>query len=414
MRGRQSREEFGAAAINLPAMSIIDALRALVEDRAVVWGFIGGLALVLALTPLTVRLAHRIGALDTGGDRPRIHAAPIPRIGGLAIVVAILVPTLLLVDLHGALLGIVIGMACVAVIGLVDDLRGLVPGVKLVAVALVSLIPVLGWDMTFSHITLPVYGYVSFGAFAVPLTVFWITLVANLVNLIDGMDSLAAGIVAIACAAFALLAASFGRLETAAIAAIVCGATLGFLRHNYHPAKVFMGDCGALALGFVLGSLAVEGVLKSAATIALAAPLLVLAVPLLDTSFVVLKRLKYRRAPWSADHNHFYHRFLRIGFSQRRTAAYLHVWAALLAGYAILLRFVPPRPYGVWDTGNTLIAAAAGIGIVAASIWIVYRLEIIKARHLQVFGLRRAAPKEAELEQEQEQAVEPALTAGPR
>ena len=96
-----------------------------------------------------------------------------------------------------------------------------------------------------------------------------------------------------------------------------------------------------------------QGVLKTAATIALMAPLLVVAVPILDTSFVVLKRLKYRRAPWGADHNHFYHRFMRIGFSQRRTAAYLHVWAALLAAFALLARFVPPRPGGEWDLGNT-------------------------------------------------------------
>ena len=393
-------------------MSIQDALRALVEDRATVWGFFAALTLVLALTPLTVRLAHRIGALDHGGDRPRIHRAPIPRIGGLAIVVAILIPTVALVNLDGPLLGIAIGIPCVAAIGLFDDLRSLSPRAKLLAVALVSLIPVLGWDMTFSHITLPFLGYIDFGPASIPLTIFWITLVANLVNLIDGMDALAAGIVAIACASFALLAASFGRLEAAAVAAIVCGATLGFLRHNYHPAKVFMGDSGALALGFVLGSLAVEGVLKSAATIALAAPLLVMAVPILDTSFVVLKRLKYRQPPWAADHNHFYHRFLRIGFSQRRTAAYLHLWAGLLAAYAVLLRFVPPRPFGVWDLENTIVAAAAGLVIVAASLWLVYTLEILKARHLQVLGFRRAAP-EAEA-REHEEAVEEVLTAGPR
>ena len=132
-------------------------------------------------------------------------------------------------------------------------------------------------------------------------------------NLIDGMDSLAAGIVAIAAASFAILSASFGRADAAVLSAIVCGATVAFLYHNYHPAKIFMGDSGALALGFLLATLAVDGVLKTAAAITLVAPLLVLAVPILDTSFVVLKRLKYRRPPWRADHNHFYHRFMRIG-----------------------------------------------------------------------------------------------------
>ena len=171
-----------------------------------------------------------------------------------------------------------------------------------------------------------------------------------------------------------------------------------------------MGDSGALALGFLLATVAVEGVLKTAAIITLMAPLLVIAVPILDTSFVVLKRLKYRRPPWGADHNHFYHRFLRIGFSQRKTAAYLHLWAALLAAWAILLRFVPPRPRGDWDLENSLVAAGVGLVVVAASVWMVYTLEILKARHLRVLGFGRWATREAE----REEAVERVLTAGPK
>src|SRR3712207_5557301 len=316
-------------------MSFLEALRTLAQEGAVVWGFLAAAAIVLVLTPLTVRLAHRVGALDDPSDRPRVHSRPIPRIGGLAIIAGIVVPVLLLVRPDGALMGIVLGIPCIAAVGLIDDLRGLRPRTKLLAVVLVALIPVVGYGMTFDHVTLPLIGDHDIGWVAYPVSVLWIALVANLVNLIDGMDALAAGIVAIASAAFALLAVSFGRMEVAAVAAIVCGSTLGFLRHNFHPAKIFMGDSGALTLGFVLGALAIEGVLKSAATIALAAPLLVMAVPILDTSFVVLKRLKYRRPPFGADQNHFYHRFLRIGFSQRRTAAYLHLWAAAMAAWAI-------------------------------------------------------------------------------
>ena len=222
-----------------------------------------------------------------------------------------------------------------------------------------------------------------------PLTILWIVLLANLVNLIDGMDSLAAGIVAIAAASFAILSASFGRADAAVLSAIVCGSTLAFLFHNYHPAKIFMGDSGALALGFLLATLSVDGVLKTAAAITLVAPLLVLAVPILDTSFVVLKRLKYRRPPWGADHNHFYHRFMRIGFSQRRTAAYLHLWALMMASYALLARFVPPRPRGDWDLEHSLLLTGVGLLVIAASVWMVYSLEILKARHLQAVGLKR-------------------------
>src|SRR3712207_5347955 len=262
------------------------------------WGLVGALALVLALTPLTVRFAHAIGAVDRpNADRPRIHQHPIPRIGGLAIAGGILVPLFVFVQPEGRLLGVAIGAVLVCLIGLVDDLRGLKPSVKLLAVIAVALIPVVGYDMKFERIGLPVLGNLDFGWGAAPLTILWIALVANLVNLIDGMDALATGMVAIACATFAILAASFERMEVAALSAIVFGACVGFLRHNYHPARVFMGDCGALTLGFVIGSLAVGGALKTSATIELEAPLLVMAVPNLDTSFVVAKRLKYRRAP---------------------------------------------------------------------------------------------------------------------
>jgi UDP-GlcNAc:undecaprenyl-phosphate/decaprenyl-phosphate GlcNAc-1-phosphate transferase len=400
-------------------MSFWDSLRGLVEHGPVVWGFFASAAIVLVLTPLTARLAPRIGGVDEGGDRPRVHTNPVPRIGGVAIVLGILIPALIWVDLDGPYPGILLGTAAVALLGLVDDIRGVQPIAKLAAVCAIALIPVAGWDLKIDHFTLPFIGNHDIGWISYPLTILWIAFLANLINLIDGMDSLAAGIVAIAAAAFALLSASFARWPAAALAAIVCGSTLGFLWHNYHPAKIFMGDSGALALGFILASMSVEGVLKTAATIALVGPLLVLAVPLLDTSFVVLKRLKYGRRPWAADQNHFYHRFMRIGFSQRRTAAYLHMWAILLVGYAILLRFVPPRPAGIWDTGHVLIALAVGVVVFAASVWMVYTLEILKARHLKAVGLGRFIKEVEEVgppetEEERQDTVERAVMSGLR
>jgi UDP-GlcNAc:undecaprenyl-phosphate GlcNAc-1-phosphate transferase len=390
-------------------MSFTESLRALVEDGRAVWGFLLAVAIVLALTPLTVRLALRIGAVDVPTDRPRVHSRPIPRIGGIAIVVAILAAWAIFVGSDGPYLGIMLGMVGVAVVGLVDDVRGLRPWVKLVAVTLIALVPVAGFGVKLADVTIPVIGNYSLGAAAYPLSVLWIALLSNLVNLIDGIDALAAGIVSIAAVSFAVLAASLGHTEAAVLAAVVCGATLGFLRHNYHPARVFMGDTGALALGFLIGALSVEGLLKTAAAVTLVAPLLVLAVPILDTSFVVLKRLKYRRPPFGADHNHFYHRFLRIGLSQRRTALYLHVWAALLAAYALLVRFVQLRPHGDIDPGHAAILAAAGAVVVAISVWMVYALEILKVRHLQALRFKRMP---VETEAEREEAVERVLTAG--
>ncbi len=400
-------------------MSFWDSLRGLVEHGSVAWGFICAVAIVLVLTPVTAWLAPKIGGLDTGGDRPRVHKKPVPRIGGLAIVIGIIVPAVLFVDLDSPYPGILIGTAGVALVGLLDDTRGLRPGPKLLAVIALTLVPVLGWHLKMDHLNFPVVGSVNLGWASYPITILWIAFLANLVNLIDGMDGLAAGIVAIAAGSFALLALSFLRTDPAALAAIVCGATLAFLPRNYHPAKIFMGDTGALALGYLLAAIAVQGVLKTAATIALAGPLLVMAVPILDTSFVVLKRLKYKRAPWGADQNHFYHRFMRIGFTQRRTAAYLHLWALLLAAYGIMLRFVPPRPFGVWSVHNSVIAALVGVAVLAASVWMVYTLEILKARHFRAIGLGRfvrEAPDTdqlpAETEGEREEAVGRALTGG--
>jgi UDP-GlcNAc:undecaprenyl-phosphate/decaprenyl-phosphate GlcNAc-1-phosphate transferase len=403
------------------AVSFGDSIRGLVDD-GIPWAFLTAAALVLVLTPLVARLAPRIGGVDHGGDRPRVHTRPVPRIGGVAIVVAILAAAAIWVDIDGPYAGMLLGTGLVAIVGLYDDIRGLRPSTKLLTVTVVALIPVLGWDLRIEHVTLPFLGDHDIGWASVPLTLLWVAFLANLVNLIDGMDALAAGIVAIASGSFALLAVSFGRADAAVLAAIVCGATLGFLRHNYHPAKIFMGDSGALALGFLLALIAVEGVLKTAATIALAGPLLVMAVPILDTSFVVLKRLKYRRPPWSPDHNHFYHRFMRIGFSQRRTAAYLHLWAIMLSAYAILVRFVPPRPQGEWDGGAVLLLSLLGVLVLAASVWMAYTLEILKARHLEAVGLGRLVRAEVgdgsvgppESADERQDTVERTVTAGYR
>ena len=391
-------------------MSFADSVHALVHDGTAMWGFLTAAGLVLLLTPLEARLAPIVGGVDDKADRPRVHGSrPIPRIGGVAIVIGIVVPMVVYIKPEGRYLGILLGTLMVAALGLIDDIKGINASVKMVGIVVAALIPVVGFGMTWENVGLPLIGNFDLGWAAYPLTIFWIAALANLVNLIDGMDSLASGIVAIAAGSFAILAASFARADAAALAAIICGATLAFLRHNYHPAKVFMGDTGALALGFLLACVAVQGVLKTAATIALAGPLLVLAVPILDTSFVIAKRLKYKRSPFSPDQNHFYHRFMRIGFSQRRTAAYLHLWALLLSAYALLLRFEPPRPLGHWQLDNTLIAAGVGMVVLAASVWMVYSLEILKSRHLQV--LRRGKLAE---EPEHEEAVERALTAGSR
>jgi UDP-GlcNAc:undecaprenyl-phosphate GlcNAc-1-phosphate transferase len=230
----------------------------------------------------------------------------------------------------------------------------------------------------------------------VVVTVLWIVGMMNVINLLDGMDGLAAGISAIAGATFAILALELGRPEAAVLSAIVAGACLGFLRHNFYPARIFMGDSGSHLLGFVLATVAIQGALKTAATVALIFPLIVLAVPILDTSFVIAKRLKYGRpltepTPW-----HLYHRFRDIGFTQRRAALYFYAWGLVLAGGALATRFVPFRSHGEWHLWPTALVAAIALAVLATSLYMVYVLEILKVRRLRAWAERRQGDAQEE------------------
>jgi len=222
--------------------------------------------------------------------------------------------------------------------------------------------------------------------------------VMNVVNFSDGIDGLAAGVCAISAAAFAVIAFDLGKDSAGVLAAITAGAALGFLVHNFHPASVFMGDCGSNLLGLLLGGVIVEGSLKTNALVALIVPLVVLAVPFLDTGFVVAKRIKYRRPVYEADSNHFHHRFHRIGFSQRRTVLYLYAWTVTMAGLAVALRFIPYSDHGDLNAGWSLVMGACFAVALAASIYLVLVLEILKLRRLRAWQLRHADPDTSEHE----------------
>jgi hypothetical protein len=199
------------------------------------------------------------------------------------------------------------------------------------------------------------------------------------------------------------------RIAAGVLAALTAGAAFGFLVYNFHPASVFMGDCGSNLLGLLLGATIVEGSLKTNALVALVVPLVVLAVPFLDTGFVVAKRIKYRRPVYRGDSNHFHHRFHRIGFSQRRTVLYLYAWTITMAGLAVALRFIPySDDSGHLDPGWTAAMAACFVVALAASAYLVYVLEILKLRRLRAWQLRRADPQttEHEIDSEVERELE--------
>src|SRR5579884_3549252 len=354
-----------------------DVLHVLGEHLQVVWGALVALVIVVLLTPAVGGMARLLGAVDAPGGR-RLNRSPVPRLGGLALFLGIFVPALAFMPFGRETRGLLLGAAVAVTVGAIDDFRGLHWYEKLGGQLVAAAIPT-GFGIWVDRFTFPFLGIHALPAWAgVPLTILWIVAIMNMVNFLDGLDGLASGVAAIAGLTFAVIALSLAKTDAAILAAVVCGACLGFLRHNFYPARIFMGDSGALLLGFVLATISVQGLLKTAATVALFFPLLVLAVPIVDTTFVVLRRIKHRESPFEGDQAHLHHRFLRRGFSQPRAAITIWAWCLSLAAAALATRFVPFREHGVWHPWPTALAAAIALGAVAFSVYVVYVLEIVK------------------------------------
>ncbi len=381
----------------------------------------------LLLTPLTIRLARRIGAIDLPGPRS-LHAQPTPALGGLAILAGALLAAVIWLPWDAETEAILAGAVAIAVVGLLDDAYELNAAAKLLGQTAAVVIPV-SVGVTVESFTFPFLGALDPasvdlvglpGGGAIDIgdvgTTIGIVAMINVINLIDGVDGLAAGVCAIAALTLTAIALSLDRNAAGVLAAIVAGASLGFLRHGFPPAKTFMGDTGSNLLGYLLGVIAVQGALKTNAVIALFLPLIVLTVPILDTGFVVAKRLKYRRPIYRADRWHFHHRMANIGFSQRRTLAYLYGWTLVMALLALALRFVPySDDHGNFDALWSGVMAVCGVVAIAASVYLVEVLEILKLRRVrlrQVVGVRGDAGKPVPASAEVDEAVAQELETG--
>ncbi len=352
-----------------------------------------------ALTPLVAKLAFRVGAVAHVSDRS-LHDHDMPSLGGLAILSGLLVASLAFLPESTESKGIIAGALVIALVGTLDDIFDLPPLVKLIGQFCGAAIPVFS-GVVVTNFTLPFIDPVALGDWAVPLTMLGIVAVINVVNLTDGADGLAAGVCFIGAATFAIITLSLNRDAAGILAAATAGASLGFLFHNFYPATIFMGDAGSNLLGYLLACIAIQGVLKTAAAVALFFPLVILAVPILDTGFVVAKRLKYGKPIYAADRWHFHHRFVNIGFSQRRTVLYLYAWTLSLAGMALALRFIPYTDgHGNLDTGWTLVLAGIGVLVIIASFYLVVVLEILKLRRFRGRSWRRGQATSEEVDAE--------------
>ena len=307
--------------------------------------FAVALTTALLATPVVRDLAIRRGLLDHPGGR-KIHHAPVPRVGGVAMVVAFFVALGSAIVGTGFMerapdwqsdrvLAVVLGIAVLVAVGIVDDLRGMQARVKLLAQILAALVAwALGLSIDVLHLP---SGSVELGAFALPVTVLWIVGIINAVNLIDGLDGLASGVVLAALGAFAVLASAGGIDPALVITAAVSGAAVGFLAYNLHPASIIMGDTGSMFLGFVVASLAILVTQDGTSPVGPWIPVLTLALPILDTTWAIIRRLRGGGSVFEPDRGHVHHQLLSRGMTQRDAMLVLTACAAIAAIAAIVL-----------------------------------------------------------------------------
>ena len=306
----------------------------------------------IALTPLARKLAIKLDAIDYPSAR-RVNMLPIPRMGGVAIFGGILAVLAVagfgvyafgwvdpFIDYNGIEVnywGVLLGTVLIFLVGAVDDVVDLNPKAKMLG-QIVAACVVAGSGLLFSSIHNPFgEGYIEFGWVAYPLTVFYLVAFANVINLIDGLDGLAAGITGISAITILLFAVLTGRFDAALFSVILVGVCAGFLKSNFFPASIFMGDSGALLLGFSLGVISLFAVARSALFVSLLVPILAAGVPILDTFFAIVRRKREHRPIDEADKGHIHHRLMRAGFSQRATVLIMWAWTALLAACGVII-----------------------------------------------------------------------------
>ena len=288
----------------------------------------------ILLTPLVRKLAFRIGAVDRPNYR-KVHATIMPRIGGLAIFGAFLIGYFLLMPKDEHATGILIGALIIIITGFLDDMFEITAKAKVVGQLAAAIVVVTWGGLQIEVINLPFVGEFDFGYLSIPITIIWIIGITNAINLIDGLDGLAAGVSTIALITIAIMAVIMANPFVMATAAILAASSLGFLLFNFHPAKIFMGDTGSLFLGFMISVLAMLG-FKNVAFISLVIPVIMLGVPISDTFFAIVRRVRMKQKISSPDKSHLHHCLLRSGFSHRQTVLIIYGLAALFGVAAIV------------------------------------------------------------------------------
>ena len=306
----------------------------------VLLAIVTGFAVAFGTTPIVKTFARKVGAMDNPGEARRIHQHPIPRMGGMAIFFGFLVSVVLFVEVTKPVQGILIGAVIIVATGVVDDIVSIKYWLKLLAEILAAAIAVLH-GVTIQVLMNPnVFSAeesIVIGILSIPVTILWIVGVTNAVNLIDGLDGLACGVSVISSVTMLVVALMVAEPNVALILACLMGACVGFIPYNLNPAKIFMGDTGALLLGYILATVSIMGMFKFYAVVTFLAPILALALPIFDTLFAIIRRLLRGENPMKPDRGHLHHRLLDHGLSQKQAVAVLYALSAMLGLTAVVI-----------------------------------------------------------------------------
>ena len=299
-------------------------------------------AAVVALisTPVVRSLAFRIGAVDVPKDNRRMHDHPIPRMGGLAIFFGFVLSVLVFLPLTPQLRSMLLGAVVIVILGIFDDIYALSAKLKFAVQIFAALLAVMGGNRIMMLSNINIFSsepYWELGWLSYPITIFWIVGITNAVNLIDGLDGLACGVSTISSMTLLVIALIVSEPDVAVLTAALAGACIGFLPYNLNPAKIFMGDTGSTFLGFVLATVSIQGLFKFYTIISFAVPFLMLALPIFDTCFAILRRVSKGQSPMAPDRGHIHHRLIDMGFSQKQAVAVLYVISAILGLSAVVL-----------------------------------------------------------------------------
>ncbi len=301
--------------------------------------FLVAVFISLATTPLVRKLSFKVGAVDIPKDNRRVHKEPMPTMGGLAIYLGVIITTLIFLPIDKTIFSIIAGGTLIVVSGIIDDVSELSAKKKLIFQIGAAIILIWGGVRidTITNPFSPNNTLLNLGILSIPITIFWIVGIINTLNLIDGLDGLSAGVAMISSLSLMFVAGKFGLASIIVLSATVAGACLGFLPYNFNPAKIFMGDTGALFLGFMMAVISIEGVMKSVATIAIVVPIMILGVPIFDTTFAIFRRLLSGQSVATADKGHLHHRLIDRGFSQKQTVLILYGVSAFFGIFAVLV-----------------------------------------------------------------------------